>query len=435
MTALYVYDDDRARTFEPFALTRPAATLVAGTTPVWLRWQAALRVQVAGLLAAPHLADFDEKFAPGVASGTIPSGSIVANGRFAPAAAALATRSIVRGATAGPAGDGDAARTWVSAGRVAAVRTARDLDASDFALGSARLEDLVDRDGGTAEIAGWWIDEVWDYVRLLAEQMTDDIVRAGRGPVDPGGLAYGEPPAHAAVVGEHPVLVAEPQRVGGTTVAGARLEPHVVLDASDGPIMIAHGARVHAFTRLAGPCFVGRDSLVLGGDVGVASIGPVCKVRGEVNTIIVLGYSNKSHDGFVGHSYLGRWVNVGAGTITSNLKNTYGKVEFWTPRGERQTGLQFLGTFFGDHAKTGIGTPLTTGTVLGAGACVFGSEMQPKVVPPFAWGSGIPYDTFQLDKFLSVTERVMARRHVPLSERSRQQLVASYQARWTLGQD
>jgi UDP-N-acetylglucosamine diphosphorylase/glucosamine-1-phosphate N-acetyltransferase len=323
----------------------------------------------------------------------------------------------------------------VSAGRVAAVRTPRDLEARDFASGDARLEDLIDRDGGTAEIAGWWIDEVWDYVRLLTEQITDDIVRAARGPADPGGLGYGEPPVHAAVVGDHPVLVAEPQRIGGATVPGARLEPHVVLDASDGPIMIAHGAKVHAFTRLAGPCYVGRDSIILGGDVGASSIGPVCKVRGEVSTIVVLGYSNKSHDGFVGHSYLGRWVNVGAGTITSNLKNTYGKVEFWTPRGERQTGLQFLGTFFGDHAKTGIGTPLTTGTVLGAGACVFGSEMQPKVVPPFAWGSGVPYDTFQLDKFLSVTERVMARRHIALTERSRQQLVASYEARWTLAED
>jgi UDP-N-acetylglucosamine diphosphorylase/glucosamine-1-phosphate N-acetyltransferase len=433
MIALYVYDDERARTFEPFALTRPVGTLVAGTSPVWLRWQAALQTEVAGLLAAPHLVDFDEKVAPRAASGALTGGSIVANARFAPAAAALATRSIGRGGT--PAGADAKIAAWTNAGRVAAVRTSRPLDASDFARGDVRLEDLVDRPGETAEIAGWWIDEVWDYVRLLPEQLTDDIVRTTQGPIDPGGLGYGQAPPHVAAVGDHAVLIAEPQRIGGAAVAGARIEPHVVLDASAGPIMIAHGAKVQAFTRLAGPCYVGRDSVILGGDVAVASIGPVCKIRGEVNTIVVLGYSNKSHDGFVGHSYLGRWVNVGAGTITSNLKNTYSTVEFWTPRGERQTGLQFLGTFFGDHAKTGIGTPLTTGSVLGAGACVFGSEMQPKVVPPFAWGSGAPYDTFQLEKFLSVTERVMARRHVTLSERSRQQLVASYGARWTVAED
>jgi UDP-N-acetylglucosamine diphosphorylase/glucosamine-1-phosphate N-acetyltransferase len=430
MSALYVYDDDRARTFEPFALTRPAGALVAGASPVWLRWQAALQLEAAGLLAAPHLVDFDERVAPNVARGPIPAGSIVANARFAPAVAALATRSIGRDR---PATDSDVrTRAWLSDGRVAAVRTSTALAASDFARGDLRLEEIGDAAGETAEIAGWWIDEVWDYVRLLPEQLADDIERASRGPIDLGGLGYGAAPPHVGVVGEHPVLVAEPQRFDGSIVAGARIEPHVVLDASAGPILIAHGARVHAFTRLAGPCYVGRDSTVLGGDVGAASIGPTCKIRGEVSNIIVLGYSNKSHDGFVGHSYLGRWVNVGAGTITSNLKNTYSSVEFWTPRGERQTGLQFLGTFFGDHAKTGIGTPLTTGTVLGAGACVFGSEMQPKVVPPFAWGSAPPYDTFQLEKFLSVTERVMARRHVSLSDRARQQLVASYNARWTL---
>ena len=429
MSALYIYDDDRARTFEPFALTRPAGTLVAGTSPVWLRWQAALQVEAAGLIAAPHLGDFDEKFAPQVAGGIVPAGSIVANARFAPAVAALATRSLARGAVATGRSE---ARAWVSAGRVAAVRTSRPLDLADFAGGELRLEDLGDAGAGAAEITGWWIDEVWDFVRLLTDQLTDDIVRASEGPLDTGGLGYGGPAPHVAVVGDHPVLIAEPQRIGGAMVPGALIEPHVVLDLTGGPIMIAHGAKVHAFTRLAGPCFIGRDAVILGGDVGASSVGPVCKIRGEVSTVIALGYSNKSHDGFVGHSYLGRWVNVGAGTVTSNLKNTYSPVEFWTPRGERQTGLQFLGTFFGDHAKTGIGTPLTTGTVLGAGAAVFGSEMQPKVVPPFAWGRAAPYDTFQLDKFLTVAERVMARRHVALSERARRQLTASYGARWAL---
>jgi UDP-N-acetylglucosamine diphosphorylase / glucose-1-phosphate thymidylyltransferase / UDP-N-acetylgalactosamine diphosphorylase / glucosamine-1-phosphate N-acetyltransferase / galactosamine-1-phosphate N-acetyltransferase len=429
MTALFVYDDDRARTFEPFALTRPAGSLVAGTSPVWLRWQAALQAEAAGLIAAPHLADFDEKVAPRVAQGTLPAGSIIANARFAPAAAALASRSIERGVARA---DANATTTsWVNDGRVAAVRTTRALDVGDFARGAFQLEELGDK-AGAAEIAGWWIDEVWDYVRLLPEQIADDIVRVSGGQLDRSGLGYGAPGPHVAVVGDYPVLIAEPQRIGGATVPGARIEPHVVLDASTGPIMIAHGAKVNAFTRLAGPIYVGRDATILGGDVSGSSIGPVSKIRGEVSNIVVLGYSNKSHDGFVGHSYLGRWVNVGAGTITSNLKNTYSAVEFWTPRGERKTGLQFLGTFFGDHAKTGIGTPLTTGAVLGAGACVFGSEMQPKVVPPFAWGSSPPYDTFQLEKFLSVTERVMARRHVELSERARRQLTASYEARWTL---
>jgi hypothetical protein len=148
---------------------------------------------------------------------------------------------------------------------------------------------------------------------------------------------------------------------------------------------------------------------------------------------IVLGYSNKGHEGFVGHSYLGRWVNLGAGTTTSNLKNTYGPISLWTPAGIRETGLQFLGTMFGDHAKTGIGTLLTTGTVLGAGANVFGSHMPPKTVPPFAWGEGEPYGTHRLDKFLATAKVMMERRQMALSPRAMLQLTASFNHRWSVG--
>ena len=122
-------------------------------------------------------------------------------------------------------------------------------------------------------------------------------------------------------------------------------------------------------------------------------------------------------------------MNLGAGTITSNLKITYGPVHLWTPAGVRDTGMQFLGTFFGDHAKTGIGTPLTTGSVLGAGANVFGCETQPRVVSPFAWGEANEYETYRIDKFLEAAERMMARRHVTLDDRMRVVLERAYEAR------
>jgi hypothetical protein len=123
-------------------------------------------------------------------------------------------------------------------------------------------------------------------------------------------------------------------------------------------------------------------------------------------------------------------VNLGAGTITSNLKNTYGPVQLWTVRGEVDTGLQFLGTIFGDHAKTGIGATLSTGTVIGAAANIFGARMSPRCVPPFAWGEQEPYDTYALDKFLQVTRRMMARRHVELSDRAARQLATAFERRW-----
>ena len=136
---------------------------------------------------------------------------------------------------------------------------------------------------------------------------------------------------------------------------------------------------------------------------------------------VFIGHANKGHDGFVGHSILGRWVNLGAGTITSNLKNTYGTVAMWTTDGIRDTGLQFAGTFFGDHAKTGIGLRLTTGCVIGAGANVM-DAMPPKAVAPFAWGARAPYATFDDVKFLETAERVMARRGTVLDERHRAHL-------------
>ena len=109
--------------------------------------------------------------------------------------------------------------------------------------------------------------------------------------------------------------------------------------------------------------------------MAASAIGHNCRVHGETSNSVFLAYSNKGHDGFVGHSYFGRWVNLGAGTTTSNLKNTYGPVSLWTPSGIRDSGLQFLGTFAGDHAKTGIGLRLTTGTVLGAGAPIVEDEV------------------------------------------------------------
>jgi hypothetical protein len=147
-------------------------------------------------------------------------------------------------------------------------------------------------------------------------------------------------------------------------------------------------------------------------------------VRGEVSDSVFLGYGNKAHDGFLGHSVVGRWVNLGAGTTTSNLKNTYGPIKIVAGTSEIATGRQFLGALFGDHAKTAIGTMLTTGANVGAGANVFGYTSVPKYVPPFAWG-----DTgtkMQREGFLKIAERVMPRRQVEVTDAVRAMLEAIY---------
>jgi len=418
MTTVVFYDDARARSFEPFASIRPLAEMRAGTALVRERWAAILPPhEDTWFIAGDRLASFDEPGAARAATGVVPTGTIVVNARFVPAVPADRGRALQRSA---------ASSLWRANGRLAAIRLRSAVDVAAFADGTLTLDELFAGTGSISDVEGWWHEEVWDFIRHLQDQLLSDITRlATTASVD----TFEPPPPHAVVLGGHPVLIE--RAPGGDDGGAVVIEPHVVLDASAGPILIQRGTRVRAFTRIAGPCHIGRDVTVLGGDVTGCAIGDVTKVRGEISTSIIIGHSNKGHDGFVGHSYLGRWVNLGAGTITSNLKNTYGTVSLWTPSGVRDTGMPFLGTMFGDHVKTGIGLRLTTGTVLGAGANVYGA-MPPKAVAPFSWGDAPPYAAYRADKFVETAARVMARRHVELGPRAREHLMAAHAARWSV---
>ena len=399
MSALYFYDDARARQFEPFALTRPGSELRAGTSLIRKRWERATSLESAGFISSAHLAHFEEgKAPPAVApKSEIPAGSVVVN-----------TRCVI------PLDlELDRFDLLMCQGTACAVRLARALPVSQFADGSIDIGAIQTSLGGR-KINGRWINEVWDFIATLPEQLAEDIPRRAK-------ALEATEQTSATVVGDAGVFIEE----------GAQIGPQVVLDASAGPILIRKGAVVAPFTHLIGPVAVGRDSQILGDRVTASSIGDHCKVRGEFSNSIVLGHSNKGHAGFVGHSYFGRWVNLGALTTTSNLKNTYGPIQLWTPSGVRDTGQQFFGTLFGDHAKTGIGTMLSTGTVIGAGANVFGANTPPKVIPPFAWGNAEPYDTYDVTKFLVVAERAMARRHVELGDKARKQLAEAHKRRWS----
>lgn len=375
MTAFVLYDDSAAREFAPFALTRPAGELRAGAFLTRERWVRLLGSAASGFVGASHLQDFVEPDAPPACVGRLAAGTWLVNARCAPALASLVSTEKLGYLRVG--------------GRVAAVKLQRDLPLGDAVEGRLDLATLVH--GETVDLNGWWLDKVWDLVAHLPAMLLDDA-RA---------LLPEAAEAHDITVwGEHPVHV-EP---------GARIEPFVVADCSAGPVVVRRGAHVMAFTRLVGPCVIGEDSTVMGGRIACCSIGPQVKVSGEMSVTIMIGQANKGHDGFVGHSVIGRWANLGAGSITSNLKNSYGEVSMWTPNGSARTGQQFLGALIGDHAKTGIGTRLSTGSVIGAAANVFGSRMPPKYVAPFAWGDGEPWETFELSRFLTVATRVMARR-------------------------
>jgi UDP-N-acetylglucosamine diphosphorylase / glucose-1-phosphate thymidylyltransferase / UDP-N-acetylgalactosamine diphosphorylase / glucosamine-1-phosphate N-acetyltransferase / galactosamine-1-phosphate N-acetyltransferase len=391
----YLYDDARARQFEPFALTRPVSELCAGALITRHRWARVCGEPAAGVIVADHLRDFIEFDSAPAVSGVIPAGARIVNSRCLPSAGRP------------PKGD-----VWVCDGRVAAVRLAAPLDPATLADGSASLDALAAPSAARATVAGWWVDDVWDYIRDLHTHLTADIAALAA-----GAALRSDAMAGATVVGSRDRLFVERDAI---------IEPHTIFDLTAGPVLVRRGATVQAFTRVVGPCVLGEGSVVVGDRIAASSIGERCRVHGELSMSIVMGCTNKSHDGFVGHSYLGRWVNLGAGTITSNLKNTYGSVQLWTPDGVRETGETFLGSFIGDYARTGIGTRLTTGTVIGAGANIFPTGVAPKVIPAFAWGDREPFATFELAKFLEVAERQMARRTVMLSTAGHRYLTAAH---------
>ena len=399
MNSLVFYDDARARDFEPFALTRPVSELRAGTELVRRRWEHGLGIEATGFVGAAHLADFDELDAPHSTSRDIPAGTILVNSRCAPALTKLDPWADV----------------WTCGGRVAAVRLGKAIMVGAIRDGGTTLESLAVDNGTSTDVDGWWLDDVWDLVRHLPAMLGSDIPHRVE-TLDT--LTAAE--AGGAVIGAYSARVER----------GASIEPYVVFDVSAGPVLVRRGTTIAPFSRLVGPCYVGEDSMVGGGRIVATSIGEQCRVHGEVSCTVFLGHANKSHDGFVGHSYLGRWTNLGASTVTSNLKNTYGSVALWSRHGVRDTGMQFLGTFFGDHAKTAIGTRLTTGGVIGAGANVFATVMTPKVISPFSWGGEADAPVYDIDRFLAVAQRVMSRRHVELTERARRWLTAAHAARW-----
>jgi len=200
---------------------------------------------------------------------------------------------------------------------------------------------------------------------------------------------------------------------------GATIE-FSTLNTKTGKIYIGKNAEVMEGCNLRGPIALCEDSKFnLGAKIyGATTIGPHCKVGGEVNNIVIFGYSNKGHDGFVGNSVIGEWCNLGADTNSSNLKNNYASVKLWNYRAKRflDTGLQFAGLIMGDHSKTAINTQLNTGTVVGVAANIFKSGFPPNLIENFSWGGMKGDEKFKLEKAYEVAEKAMSRRKVPFTE-------------------
>lgn len=213
---------------------------------------------------------------------------------------------------------------------------------------------------------------VWDVMLESPHQIIDDFKAAGRSGIE------GAVEAPSAIRGDKKDVFVAP---------GCEVHPMVVMDATEGPIYIDEGVEVHPFTRIEGPAYVGKKSILFGTKLREGcSVGPVCRLGGEIEESVIQGYSNKYHDGFLGHAYVGEWVNLGAQTTNSDLKNDYTSVEVIQNGVKVDTHSNKVGAMIGDHVKTSIGTLLNTGAIVGSMSLIMATG-QPlrKTIPAFAW--------------------------------------------------
>ncbi len=383
MTPLFLLDPPDARAaWSPFSGVRPIAELRAGVPRLRERWEAALALTTTAILSDACAGFVEIDAPPVVAMREIDGPAVIAAAWFA---------------IAGPFTPAAATRRLTSSGETVAW----------IVPAGERWQGPADT-GAAEEVPGLALRGTSDLLTALDTMLTSDCLRLAStagAPLPDGTIVFGERKMVAAW--------------------GAEIEPGVVFDARKGAVVLESGVEIRHGTRIEGPCYVGAGSRVLGGFIRGSVFGPRCVVHGEIAASSFLGYVNKSHDGFVGNSVLGHWVNLGAGTTTSNLKNTYGLVRLDVGGQVIETGRLNVGCLIGDHAKTAIGSMLNTGTVVGAGASVFGSAGIPKYVPPFAWGTATAERMTEAG-FLRIAERVMPRRDVELSAERRQSLGATY---------
>lgn len=239
----------------------------------------------------------------------------------------------------------------------------------------------------------------WDLVLANPDQITADFAAAGRSGIEG--------------------TVEQPNAIRGSkkdvyVAPGALVHPMVVIDAENGPVYLDEDVEVHPFSRIEGPCFVGKKSILLGAKCREGnSIGPVCRIGGEVEESIIHGHSNKYHDGFLGHAYVGEWVNLGALTTNSDLKNDYSNVSvIMDGRNPIDTGSTKVGSLIGDHTKTSVGVLLNTGAYVGAMGLIMSTGAPlPKFIPSFAWFiDGIVTKGFGKRKLYETAKVAMSRR-------------------------
>jgi UDP-N-acetylglucosamine diphosphorylase/glucosamine-1-phosphate N-acetyltransferase len=398
--ALVIVEGSDWRDLRPLTDLLPVPALAFGASTLWERWRRAAGVPLLAIEARPGvMRAWREAPKPDATRLSAGDPVLIVN------AAALPGPWLETTTEGSPA-------LLVAGGRFVAARLDHETAARGLGRGAEFERYLTGLALPAVEVEARRIERPWHFIEWNAAAIEQDL----------GGRA-------GAIAGErHPLAaVLHPERV--TVEAGARIDPFAVLDARGGPIRIGARAIVGPHTVVTGPCVVGAGTQLLGGAVGRSTFGPECRIAGEVEECVWQGYANKRHHGFVGHSVIGEWVNLGALTTTSDLKNNYGAVRVWVDGREESSGISKIGSFVGAHAKTGIGTLLPTGASIGVGSNLFGGgRFAPKHVPAFAWWDGERVEEHRLDAFLATARTAMGRRGRELTPADQEALRALFGA-------
>jgi UDP-N-acetylglucosamine diphosphorylase/glucosamine-1-phosphate N-acetyltransferase len=354
-----IFEGPEVDSLAPLTLTRPAFDLRCGIATLLERQLQYFGATECALWVRPHLAAVCRERFPGAAVNDPgwfgPGPQLLVNARWLPAGEPPAETGPPR---VGMCGDQVAYMVLPAlTGWKASPSFREELQKrSASGLPKAPAEGIV-------------IQYPWDLVEQNARLLRDDIDWFR------GRVGWHARPLQITLAGPEYGLVVAP---------GARLEPLIFADTTDGPVLIDEGALVHAFSRLQGPCYIGPGAWVVGGKLSGSSLGPQVRIGGEVEASIFQGFANKYHDGFVGHSYIGEWVNLAAGTQVSDLRNDYATVRMRVGGREIDTGLTKIGAFVGDHSKTGLTALLNTGSSVGAFTQLLSAGgLLPRTVPSF----------------------------------------------------
>ena len=389
---IVLYDHREIReSLLPLTFTRPVAKILVGLQTLEDKWKAYLGVQPS-FLTVPYL---ENKF-PMVAEGQ----NILIN-------AAVCPDKPLADAVGNLAGD----QCLLHNNVFIACRCSQEELLTIKAHGlKPEAFTQVSYDGPVPVI----IDAPWKVFANNAGQIKADF-----GIITKGRTSFGINDEHTIVYGADNVFVEE-----GVNIKAA------IINAEGGPVYIGKGCQIHEGAKIKGPFGILHDSnLNMGAKVRNGStVGPFCKVGGEVNNSVIFGYSNKGHEGFLGNSVVGEWCNFGADSNNSNLKNNYSTVKLWNYRkmSFTDTGRQFCGLIMGDHSKCGINTMFNTGTVVGVSSNIFGAGFPRNFVPSFSWGGAGKMVTYRLPKALEVAGSVLERRDIGLDEQERKILQHIY---------